>query len=239
MKIFLFGNGKMGQLIQKLVQDEKKHEVIFVADSKSTGEEVEAALHRADVAIDFTMAAAVPQTLDRCFHAGRPLIIGTTGWYEKLKEVKAECERRNGAIVYASNFSIGVNILFELNRRLAGLMNTRSEYEPQITEIHHLQKKDSPSGTAITLANDLLMHSPAKKHWVNHANAATDELIILSRREGEVKGIHEIRFTSPIDEIMIRHEAFSREGFARGALFAAEWLTGKKGFYEFRELITR
>ena len=132
---------------------------------------------------------------------------------------------------------MGVNIFFEVNRRLSELMKDRNDYEPRITEIHHTQKKDAPSGTAITLANDILKYSSQMRRWSNEENGKQDELIILSRREGDVKGIHEVKFTSAADEITIRHEAFSREGFARGAIYAAEWISGKKGFFEFREIL--
>lgn len=201
-------------------------------------------LRKADVVIEFSNPASVLENIQWCLNAGIPVVVGTTGWYEHLDEVKKWCSEKNGGLVYASNFSIGVNIFFELNRRLAELMKTRSEYEPSLTEIHHLQKKDAPSGTAITLANDLLKTALSKKSWVSISGNYTElkrdnpsEMIILSRREEAVVGTHTVEYKSPTDRIEIKHEAFSREGFAKGALAAAAWIQHKKGVYEFREVM--
>lgn len=237
MKIALLGYGKMGKMIDELIQLDNVHEVILKADEFNRDSLSADDLKQADVAIDFSVPAAVMTNAALCLDAGLPLVIGTTGWYEQLGELKEWCKQKNGAIIYASNFSIGVNIFFEVNRRLSELMKDRNDYEPHITEIHHTQKKDAPSGTAITLAKDILKYSSQKRCWSNEENGKQDELIILSRREGDVKGIHEVKFTSAADEITIRHEAFSREGFARGAIYAAEWISGKKGFFEFREIL--
>jgi 4-hydroxy-tetrahydrodipicolinate reductase len=237
MKIALLGYGKMGKMIDELIQRGGRHEVILKADEFNRNTLSADDLKQADVAIDFSVPAAVMTNATLCLNAGLPLVIGTTGWYEQLGELKELCTKKNGAIIYASNFSMGVNIFFEVNRRLSELMKDRNDYEPRITEIHHTQKKDAPSGTAITLAKDILKYSSQKRCWSNEENGKQDELIILSRREGDVKGIHEVKFTSVADEITIRHEAFSREGFARGAIYAAEWISGKKGFFEFRELL--
>jgi len=239
MKIALIGYGKMGKMIEEIILKEGKHKIVLKINSANKNELTHFQLRNADAAIDFSNPEVVLQNIASCLMAHVPMVIGTTGWNDHLQQVKDECKKTNGAIVYASNFSIGVNILFEMNRKLAQLMKGRNDYEPSITEIHHTQKKDAPSGTAVTLAKDILNHSLSKKRWVNHKSDKSDELIILSRREGEVKGIHEVKYTSDVDEIMISHEAFSREGFARGALFAAEWIHDRRGFFEFREVLNQ
>jgi 4-hydroxy-tetrahydrodipicolinate reductase len=237
MKIALFGYGKMGKMIDEIISTDHKHHVALKINSSNASAAIVNQLTEADVAIDFSTPDAVLQNIASCLIANVPLVIGTTGWYNHLNKVKDECMNVKGAIVYASNFSIGVNIFFELNRKLAELMKDRSDYVPSITEIHHTNKKDAPSGTAVSLAKDILNHSSSKKRWTNHQSDNSDDLIILSQREGDVKGIHEVKYRSGIDEIMIRHEAFSREGFAKGAIFAAEWVHEKKGFYEFAEIL--
>jgi 4-hydroxy-tetrahydrodipicolinate reductase len=237
MNIALLGYGKMGRMIESLIVQEGRHQVVLRIDEFNRNSVSTEELKKADAAIDFSVPSAVRENVAWCLEAGVPLVIGTTGWYEALEAVKAQCLEKNGAVIYASNFSIGVNIFFEVNRRLAELMKDRKEYDPRITEIHHVQKLDKPSGTAITLANDILTYSPLKQRWSNAETAKQDELIILSRREGEVKGIHEVEYSSAVDRLTIRHEAFTREGFARGAVLAAEWINGKKGFYQFRDVL--
>ncbi|HYV90484.1 MAG TPA: 4-hydroxy-tetrahydrodipicolinate reductase [Chitinophagales bacterium] len=237
MKIALLGYGKMGKMIEEIIQREGKHEVNLKVTSANRSNITSSLLKNSDVAIDFSSPNAVEKNITLCLDAVVPLVIGTTGWYDDLEKVKSLCEEKNGALIYASNFSIGVNIFFELNKKLAELMKHRNEYEPRITEIHHAQKKDSPSGTAISLARDILQSSAIKKQWVNHEKAMSDEVVILSRREGTIVGTHRIEYRSAVDRIEITHEAFSREGFAQGAITAAEWIRDKKGFYEFREII--
>ena len=167
------------------------------------------------------------------------MVVGTTGWQDHLPQVKQWCLEKNGSFVYASNFSVGVNIFLNINRRLAALMKSRDEYSVRITETHHTEKKDAPSGTAISIANDILRESDLKTSWVNHETDNSSELIILSRREENVIGIHAIEYSSAVDSIEIKHEAFSREGFARGAILAAQWLRGKRGFFEFSEILDK
>lgn len=237
MKIALLGYGKMGRMIEELVRSEGHHSVVLKVDEFNRAAVALGELKQVDVAIDFSVPGAVLENAAICFDAAVPVVIGTTGWYHQLDEMKTRCEEKQGAAIYASNFSIGVNIFFEVNRRLAELMKDRPEYDPSITEVHHVQKKDAPSGTAITLANDIINSSARKQRWSNEAAGKQDELIILSRREGEIKGIHEVRYSSTVDEITLRHEAHSREGFARGALFAGAWIIGKKGLFEFRDII--
>jgi 4-hydroxy-tetrahydrodipicolinate reductase len=237
MRIALLGYGKMGKMIEAIILRERIHEVNLKATSSNRNEITVATLKKSDVAIDFSAPGIVTENIRLCLEAGIPLVIGTTGWYDQLEKVKALCEEKKGSIVYASNFSIGVNIFFELNRKLAELMKHCEEYEPRITEIHHLQKKDAPSGTAISLAKDILQSTERKTQWVNHESAMSNELVILSEREGAVTGTHRVEYKSAIDRIEITHEAFSREGFAQGAVAAAKWIYKKKGFFEFREII--
>jgi 4-hydroxy-tetrahydrodipicolinate reductase len=246
MKIALLGYGKMGKMIEEIIERERIHEVGLKIASTNRNKITSSTLMNIDVAIDFSASDAVLEHAALCIEAGTPMVIGTTGWYDGLETLRSLCAEKNGAIVYASNFSVGVNILFELNKKLAELMKHRKEYEPQITEIHHKQKKDSPSGTAITLAKDILQFSEVKKQWVNvssgnyqEKNGIGDELVILSQREGTITGTHRIQYKSAVDRIEIMHEAFSREGFAYGAITAGEWIASKKGFYEFRDVIAQ
>ncbi len=242
MKIALLGYGRMGKMVEAIVDQRGRHEVILRTDSRNS------LIHspimkNADVAIDFSASGLVMEHLSWCLSSGIPLVIGTTGWYDQLEKMKSLCEKENAAVVYGSNFSIGVNLFFELNKRLAGLMHKHTEYEPLIRETHHALKKDAPSGTAISLADDILKTSQKKTRWVNFSDAIADEkagnsneLIILSHREGNNTGTHQVEYTSAIDRIQITHEAFSREGFALGAVLAAEWIQNKKGFFEFKEI---
>lgn len=236
MKIALLGYGKMGKMIDEIVRRDGRDEVILKINSNNRNSVSPSSMKGVNAAIDFSLPDSALTNAEFCLEAGIPLVIGTTGWYQHLDELKASCTKKNGAIVYASNFSIGVNIFFELNRKLASLMQNRNEYEPRITETHHTQKKDAPSGTAISLAKDILGASTNKTKWVTESSGESSELVILSTREGTVTGIHEVIYRSEDDEIQLRHEAFSRAGFARGALVAARWIKDKKGFYEFRDI---
>jgi len=237
MKIALLGYGKMGKMIEAMVLQEHRHEIALKINSLNRSTMTPELLRNADVAIEFSNPASTIENIQLCLRSGIPVAVGTTGWYDRLAEVKTRCEENNGAVVYASNFSIGVNIFFEINRRLAQLMQDRKEYKPMITEVHHTQKKDAPSGTAISLAKDMLQKLPGKTRWVNHKSDSQSELIILSRREENVVGIHAVEYSSEVDRIEIKHEAISRAGFAAGAILAAEWIIGKKGMFEFREML--
>ena len=246
MKIALLGYGKMGKMIEEIVEREKIHEISLKVTSVNRSTTTSSSLMNVDVAIDFSAPDVVMEHAAICIDAGTPMVIGTTGWYNGLETLRSLCEEKNGAVVYASNFSVGVNILFELNKKLAELMKHQKEYEPRITEIHHKQKKDSPSGTAISLAKDILQFSEVKKQWrnvtsgnYNENSMNGDDLVILSQREGTVTGTHRVQYKSAVDQIEIMHEAFSREGFAHGAIIAAEWLRSNKGFYEFRDIIAQ
>lgn len=245
MKVALLGYGKMGKMIESLLSL-GDHEVVLKINSSNRPSITSELLKEAEVAIDFSSPDSVRENIKLCLEAGIPLVTGTTGWYDHLEEVKKWCRNANGALIYASNFSIGVNIFFELNRVLASLMKSRREYEPKISETHHLQKKDAPSGTAISLANDIIELVSGKSNWVNikpgdspPKNDNRTDLIILSHRIENVTGMHAVEYISSIDKIEIKHEAFSREGFAMGAIAAAEWIRDKKGIFEFRDIINK
>lgn len=244
MKIALIGYGKMGKVLENCIQADGSDTVLLRITEGNRRSTVIDELKKADVAIEFTRPDAAVDNISWCLDAGVPVVVGTTGWYDHLPIVTQWCKEKNGAVVYASNFSIGVNIFFELNRKLAEMMKSRPEYEPVLTEIHHTQKKDVPSGTAITLAEDLIRISPVKRKWVSELNPVSplnnvnpSELIILSRREESVVGTHTVTYKSAGDEIEIRHAAHSREGFAMGALAAAKWIQRQKGVHAFADIL--
>lgn len=237
MKIALLGYGKMGKEIEK-ISISRGHSVIIKMDehnAKQTGKEE---LTQADVAIEFSTPQTAYENICKCFEAGIPVVVGTTGWYEKLVEISKPCNAGGHALFYAANFSIGVNLFFKLNEQLALMMNSQNGYEPSIEEVHHIHKKDAPSGTAITLAEGLLKHSKNKKKWVNKDSADPHSLSIISIREDEVPGTHTVKYSSSIDEIEIRHTAHNRQGFALGAVLAAEWIKGKKGIFGMQDLLS-
>ncbi len=190
-----------------------------------------------DVAIEFSEPEAAVNNIFKCFDAHIPVVVGTTGWYGRFNEVEARCIESENTLFHATNFSPGVNMLFALNEKLATLMNDFDEYEPGILEIHHTEKKDSPSGTAITLAEGMLYHLKRKSEWVNHHSESPQELCIISERTPGVPGTHIITYTSADDGITLRHDAKNRIGFARGAVMAAEWVQNKKGVFTMRHLL--
>lgn len=230
MKIALLGYGKMGKTIEKLAT-EKGHEIVF----KSTKDWQEGTLETAEVAIEFSSPEAAVTNISLCFKKGIPVVCGTTGWLAQYAEIIKQCESSNGSFIYASNFSVGVNLFFELNRYFAKLMQPWKDYVPSITEIHHTQKKDAPSGTAISLAEDVLSFSEKTKWSLDAQNQM--ELPIKAVREGDVKGTHIVSYNAAIDSLSIKHEAHTRDGFALGAILAAEWLQGKKGVYSMKEVL--
>ena len=240
MKIALLGYGKMGQIIEKFVL-ERGHEVVLKISSKDTLTRQD--LKNADVAIDFSTPDAVLQNIDTCFDADVPVVVGTTGWYGKLQEVKNECDLGNNTLLYGSNFSIGVNLFFKLNKTLAKLMNNYPAYEVQVEEIHHTQKLDSPSGTAITIAEGIVENLERKTEWLNEV-VGTDvevfpkgeQLLIESHRIENIPGTHTVIYSSEVDDIEIKHTAHNRAGFALGAVLAAEWLQNKKGFFNITDI---
>ena len=236
MKIALLGYGKMGQEIEKLAE-KRQHEIILIIDSLEDWETKGQGLKEADVAIDFSMPGSVVDNIHHCFDAGVPVVVGTTGWHEELEAVKKTCEERNQTLLYSPNFSIGVNLFFDLNRYFAKLMAKWKEYGISIEETHHVHKQDAPSGTAIMLANDIIRIIERKEKWVRESPEHPEELGIKSYRTENVAGTHVVRYESENDSIEIIHKAKSRRGFALGALMVAEWMKGKKGFLEMHEFL--
>ncbi len=237
MKIALIGYGKMGKAIEAIAIS-RGHEIVHRIDINSSHLLEKDQLSQADVAIEFTTPETAYSNILKCFEAGVPVICGTTGWLEKLPEVKATCLEKHQAFLYASNFSIGVNIFFALNQKLAELMAGQTSYTVQMEEIHHTQKKDAPSGTAITLAEQIIAQLPGKSGWVNEASHDPSRLYIHSKRIDPAAGTHIIDYHSAIDDITITHTAHSREGFAAGAVTAAEWLKGKKGIFTMSDVLS-
>lgn len=237
MKIALIGYGKMGKAIEEIALS-RSHEVVLKIDIDNTADFTKENLIKADVAIEFTGPHSAYENVIKCIEFGIPLICGSTGWTEKLDEIKKLCMGKNGTFLYASNFSVGVNIFFELNKKLAALMALHSDYEIQLTEVHHTQKKDAPSGTAITLAEQILEKNSRKKNWVNHISDNPEELEILSERTDPAPGTHKIKYASPVDDIEIIHTAHTRTGFALGAVLAAEYIKDKKGLFSMKEVLS-
>ncbi|HZW78101.1 MAG TPA: 4-hydroxy-tetrahydrodipicolinate reductase [Flavobacteriaceae bacterium] len=230
MKIALLGYGKMGKTIEQIAL-EKSHEIVF----KSTSLAVEGDLSNADVAIEFSTPGAAVKHIKKALEANIPVVSGTTGWLEHYDEIINLCNKLNGTFLYASNFSVGVNIFFAINAYAAKLMQKFDEYEVSIKEIHHTQKIDAPSGTAISLAKDILKHSD-KSGWILDEKNP-DKLTISAIREEDVKGTHIITYQSEIDSIQLQHEAFSRTGFAKGAILAAEWIRDKQGVFSMKDVL--
>lgn len=229
MKIALVGYGKMGKAIEQIAR-ERGHEIVSIIDINNPQDFASEAFRSADVAIEFTSPATAYGNYLKCFEASVPVVSGTTGWLDKMPEIKRMCREEGKTFFYASNFSIGVNIFFAVNKYLAKIMNNFPSYDVRMTEVHHVHKLDAPSGTAITLAEGILENIDRKERWtLNTAEAPTD-LPIQAIREGEVPGIHEITYESEADIISIKHDAKSRAGFALGAVLAAEFTAGKKGF---------
>lgn len=230
MKIALLGYGKMGKVIERIALD-RGHQIVLKIDKGDSGYN----LKDADVAIDFSVPTAAFHNLKKCMENGVPVVCGTTGWLDKYDEIVNFCQEKNGAMIYASNFSIGVNLFFKLNEYLAKLMNGIEGYEVYMEEIHHTQKLDAPSGTAITLAEQIIRNSN-KTGW-NIEVPVEEELYIDVKRENDVPGTHIVTYKSNEDLISIEHRAQSREGFALGAVLSAEWLRGKQGVYSIQDVL--
>lgn len=236
MKVALLGYGKMGKTIEKILID-RGHRVVLIIDKDNLADLQTTTLSMADVAIEFTNPESAIGNLTTCFEAGVPVVCGTTGWLLEKAYVEKVCKEFNGGFIYASNFSIGVNIFFEVNKLLAKLIANHPSYDVKITEIHHTAKVDAPSGTAITLAEQVLAQLPHKTKWINDVKASANEIAIESIRTDPAPGTHTVAYTSTIDDIEIKHTAHSREGFALGAVLAAEFLAGKQGVYTMREVL--
>lgn len=226
----------MGKAIEEIAVA-RGHAIVLKVSLENMEDNTIEKIRQADVAIEFTGPESAYENIIRCLDAGVAVVSGSTGWLARQDEVRQHCTQKNGTFLYASNFSVGVNIFFEVNKRLAELMAVHPEYEPRITEIHHTQKRDAPSGTAITLAEQLLEKIRRKKEWVNHISDNLDELEILSERVDPAPGIHTIAYDSDIDTITITHTAHNRRGFATGAVLAAEFVAFRKGIFQMSDVL--
>jgi len=226
----------MGKEIEKVAL-ERGHSISAIIDTEKDWELKQSALMNSDVVIEFSQPDTSVNNIMRCFNANKPVIVGTTGWYDELERVKDLCLVKNQSLFVASNFSVGVNILFEINKRLATIMNSHPEYDVMIEETHHIHKKDAPSGTAITLGNQIIKNLARKSGIAGELSKESHNLIVKSFRIDEVPGTHVVNYSSEIDELELRHVAKSRRGFAVGAVMAAEWITGKKGFFEMSDML--
>jgi 4-hydroxy-tetrahydrodipicolinate reductase len=236
MKIALIGYGKMGHEIERIAL-ERKHEIVSVIDISNPEDFDSPQFLSAEAAIEFSQPQSAFDNFKHCFERHIPVVTGTTGWLGRLDEVKKICETGDQTFFYASNFSMGVNIFFAVNRYLARIMNHFPAYDVRMEEIHHIHKLDSPSGTGITLAEGILENIARKTQWTETAEGLPADLPIRSKREGETPGIHEIVYESDADIIRIRHDAKSRKGFAEGAVIAAEFVKGKKGFFTMNDML--
>jgi 4-hydroxy-tetrahydrodipicolinate reductase len=235
MKIALIGYGKMGKEIEDIAL-QRGHTIVLIIDKDNSETVTTGELQTADVAIEFSTPHTVLENIKKCLSASIPIVVGTTGWYDQFDAIKKNCAEKNGSLFHATNFSLGVNLFFKVNTYLAELMNKYEDYEVSMEEIHHIHKLDKPSGTAITLANQVIAKIDRKNKWSIDA-VSEDSLFIKDIREGEVPGTHIIKYHSEIDDIEIMHKAHNRKGFALGALIAAEFLNGKKGIYTMSDII--
>jgi 4-hydroxy-tetrahydrodipicolinate reductase len=236
MKLGLIGYGKMGKAIEQIAID-RGHSVDLIIDINNPEDLNPENLKNIDVVIEFTVPSSAINNIYKCFEGNTPIVCGTTGWLDQLQEVKTKMESHNGGLFYASNFSLGVNLFFELNKKLAQLMNPFSEYESSVEETHHIQKLDAPSGTALTIAEDMLELLDGKKQWTLAEQKNADDLVVNPIRRGLVPGTHIVRYESIVDEISIKHEAKSRQGFALGAVLASEYMCGKSGVHGMKDLL--
>ena len=235
MKIALLGYGKMGKAIEKFAQS-KGHSIELIIDSKEDWDNNITKLSQIDVAIDFSTPNNIIENIHHCFKNNIPIVVGTTGWYQYAEELKQTCQSQNQSLIWASNFSIGVNLFFKLNRELAKLMNSYENYDVSMKEIHHTAKLDAPSGTAISLANAIIDEVERKSVWELGNIKSENKLMIDAQRIDPVPGTHEIKYESDIDQIQIIHTAKNRNGFALGSILAAEWVINHKGWYEFKDV---
>jgi len=235
MKIALLGYGKMGHEVESMAVA-NGHSISLTIDNEDDWLQKADLLSFCDVAIEFSVPANVERNIYRCIEKKIPIVVGTTGWYSMLEKITEFCNLNNGSLFYASNYSIGVNIFFAINQKLASLLETYPIYLPELVETHHIQKLDAPSGTAITLANGIIS---ANSHFTKYSEntALIGEIPVQSIREGNVTGTHTVTWTSDIDKISITHEAFNRKGFALGAVMAAAWLQGRKGVFSMNDML--
>lgn len=245
MKIALLGYGKMGKAIEKVALA-KGHQIVYKVSMENAFDFMPISLQNVDVAIDFSMPNAAVENILKCFSAKVPIVVGTTGWYEQFDVIKEKCLNEGQSMVHSTNFSIGVNMFYKLNKILAKMMAAQDDYDVMIEEIHHTEKKDHPSGTALSLVNQILAESKTKTKYkerlvyqenVPSQSLKPDELLIESKRIADVTGDHFVKYESMIDTIEIRHMAKSRYGFAKGAVMAAEWVINKKGIYTMDDIL--
>lgn len=236
MNIALVGYGKMGQAIERIAK-ERGHEIVLKIATSNKHEFTRENVQQADVVIEFTNPESARANVEFCLKAGVPVVCGSTGWNEHLSHAEYTAVENKTAFLHASNFSIGVNIFFEINKHLAKLMNDQANYDVQMEETHHTQKKDAPSGTAITIAEQILDGVARKKHWKEGPANDPEVIQIIAHREENVPGTHVVKYTSAIDDIEISHTAHNRDGFANGAVLAAEFLAGKQGIFDMKDVL--
>jgi len=236
MKIAILGYGKMGKAIEKIALN-RGHEIVLKIHRENQEQCNLQNLNQADVVIDFSIPDSAKANILLAVDANTPIISGTTGWLDDYDEVAEYCREKDSAFLYASNFSLGVNLFFELNKNLAKLMNSHDQYQIDMTEIHHTQKLDAPSGTAISLAEQIMAENTLKKNWVLDSESSEGNINIDAIREGGVPGTHVVNYKSEIDTITIKHEAHSREGFAFGAIIASEWILNRKGVFSMHDVL--
>ncbi len=232
MKIALLGYGKMGQAIEQIALN-RGHDIVLKIDKNDTNYDIT----KADVAIDFSIPSVAFSNISNCLNHKVPVISGTTGWLDQYNEAVNLCKAKNGAFIYASNYSLGVNIFFELNKTLAKMMANLEQYKVSMEEIHHTQKLDAPSGTAISLAQDIIANNNTYKQWSLNTSETSNSLPIVSKRIPEVPGTHTVTYKSEVDTITIEHEAHNRQGFALGAVIASEWIIGKNGVFTMKDVL--
>lgn len=231
MKIALLGYGRMGKTIEQIAL-QRGHKIVLKVDENTESYDITTA----DIAIDFSIPSVAFNNISNCLNNNVPVVCGTTGWLDKFNNAKELCQQKNGGFIYASNFSLGVNIFFELNEYLAKIMHNLKQYEISMEEIHHTKKLDAPSGTAITLAEGIIKNSDKESWSLNVTNKET-EIPIVAKRIDDVPGTHSIEYKSAIDTIDIKHTAHNRDGFALGAVIAAEWLVDKKGVFTMKDVL--
>jgi 4-hydroxy-tetrahydrodipicolinate reductase len=236
MQIAIIGYGKMGKMIEEIAI-QRGHSIILKINIENTEDFTKQNIGKAEVAIEFTGPETAYENVKKCIDYGIPVVSGSTGWNNKLEEIKEYAAKNNGSFLHTSNFSIGVNIFFELNKKLADLMNNQGEYDVSMIEIHHTQKLDAPSGTAVSLADQVLQRLNRKSKWVNRNPENTEELSIISKRIDPAAGIHSVKYSSEVDDIEIIHTAHNRKGFALGAVMAAEYIHNKKGIFSMKEVL--
>ena len=236
MKIALIGYGKMGKAIEEIALS-KGHEIVLKIGASNTSDFTKENIQKADVAIEFTGPDTAFENISKCIQWAVPVVCGSTGWLDHFEKAKKLCEEEKGCLLYASNFSIGVNLFFEINKQVAALMEPYENYDVSMTETHHTEKKDAPSGTAISLAEQILAQIGRKKKWINEASRDASDLIIRSERIDPAPGTHTISYDTAIDSIEITHTAHTRKGFASGALLAAEFANQKIGIFTMKDVL--